>query len=201
MMKGEATLKVLEYISGTAVDIFDLTIAVLGGGYGASVSHLQYSIAQQRARRFQKQKITLNEKRQRQRFYSIFSRLKRDGLIYETARDEKRYIALTLAGKRQLDVFKKRRNNMLPPNVYDAYAAKSSAFILVIFDIPEGERRKRMWLRSALRNLGFRCIQKSVWMGKVKIPKIFLKDLKGLHLLKYVEIFEISKTGSLRQLA
>ena len=43
-------------------------------------------------------------------------------------------------------------------------------------------------------------IQKSVWIGKVKIPKEFLDDLFKLRLIDYIEIFEISKAGSLKNL-
>ena len=67
-------------------------------------------------------------------------------------------------------------------------------------DIPESERKKRAWLRSALKNLNFKMIQQSVWIGKVRIPEEFLRDLRNMHLTEYVEIFEISKAGSLQQI-
>ena len=51
----------------------------------------------------------------------------------------------------------------------------------------------------ALKNIGLRLIQQSVWMGKVKIPKEFLDDIRELHLANFVEIFEITKSGSLNQ--
>ena len=47
--------------------------------------------------------------------------------------------------------------------------------------------------------MNFRILQKSVWIGKVKIPKEFIDDLKELNMINYVEIFEISRGGSLRQ--
>ena len=72
--------------------------------------------------------------------------------------------------------------------------------MIVVFDVPEKERRKRDWLRSVLKRLELKMVQKSVWIGKVKIPKELLDDLFNLKLLDYVEIFEVSKSGSLRQL-
>src|SRR3990167_838001 len=75
----------------------------------------------------------------------------------------------------------------------------NNRLIIVIFDIPERERRKRAWLRLALKNIGLKLIQRSVWMGKVKIPKEFLDDIRELHLVNFVEIFEITKSGSLNQ--
>ena len=81
--------------------------------------------------------------------------------------------------------------------LYAGDAAKQ--FTIVTFDIPERERRKRDWLRGALRNLGLAMVQKSVWIGKVKIPGELVEDMKSMRILDFVEIFEISKTGSLQQ--
>jgi hypothetical protein len=55
-------------------------------------------------------------------------------------------------------------------------------------------------MRSALKNLGFRMIQKSVWVGKVTLPEDFLSDLRQLNLISCVEIFEVNKAGSLRHI-
>ena len=77
---------------------------------------------------------------------------------------------------------------------------RNDAFVIIAFDIPEKERGRRSWLREALRNLGMKMVQKSVWMGKVKIPEAFLNDLRSFHLVDYVEVFEITKTGSLEHL-
>ncbi|MBI2635441.1 MAG: CRISPR-associated endonuclease Cas2, partial [Parcubacteria group bacterium] len=71
---------------------------------------------------------------------------------------------------------------------------------VVIFDIPEKQKHKREWLRGQLQDLGFKMIQKSVWMGKRKFPKEFLEDIRDLKLLAYVEIFSVTKTGSMRPL-
>ena len=73
-------------------------------------------------------------------------------------------------------------------------------FSIVAFDVPERERRKRDWLRATLGRMGYKTIQRSVLLGKTKIPSEFLDDLRKLHMVDYVEIFEITKTGSLRHL-
>ena len=90
----------------------------------------------------------------------------------------------------------------MPINSYNDSKSRSKnddRLIIVIFDIPERERRKRAWLRLALKNIGLKLIQRSVWMGKVQIPKEFLDDIRELHLVNFVEIFEITKSGSLNQ--
>ena len=71
---------------------------------------------------------------------------------------------------------------------------------IIIFDIPEKERQKRDWLRSVLKNLKFSMLQKSVWAGKIKLPKQFLEDLSKNKIIPYVDIFTISKRVSLRKL-
>lgn len=68
------------------------------------------------------------------------------------------------------------------------------------YDIPEREKQKRAWLREVLRLLGFRMLQKSLWIGKSKIPEGFLQDLRKKEIMDHVHIFEISKTGTLKEL-
>ena len=45
--------------------------------------------------------------------------------------------------------------------------------MIVAFDIPECERRKRVWLRSALKNIGFNLIQKAYGPEKSKYRNNF----------------------------
>ena len=72
--------------------------------------------------------------------------------------------------------------------------------MIFAFDVPEKEKRKRGWLRTVLRRLDFTMIQKSVWVGKSKIPQEFLEDIYRFKMVDFVEIFEVSKTGSLRHI-
>ena len=76
-----------------------------------------------------------------------------------------------------------RNNNSLP--------ARYSALLLPVKDHSG---------RSALTYLEFKMIQRSVWIGKSKIPDQFLKDLRAVGLIETVEIFEVGKSGSLRYL-
>ena len=66
--------------------------------------------------------------------------------------------------------------------------------------MPEKERRKRGWLRGALRFLNFKMFQQSVWIGKNKIPEQFLFDLRQKNLLPYIHIMEVNKGGTVREL-
>ena len=175
-MKGEKTLEILELVGGAAVEMLDLTVAFLSAGYGASQGKIQYEFDKLRSERWkrkserekEREKILL-EKRRRQRLYEILSKLEKDGLLKRVIENDKTLVNLTAEGKRKLKNLKIRKENALPNYFYSASPGKK--FIIIAFDIPEFERKKRDWLREVLRNLGFNLIQKSVWLGKIKIPK------------------------------
>ncbi|MEK7549297.1 MAG: CRISPR-associated endonuclease Cas2 [Patescibacteria group bacterium] len=209
-MKGEKTLEILELISEAAIDMLDLVGVFLSAGYGASYGKIEYELDKQRNQRWerrakrekqieeQKGKNLLEEKL-RQRFYEMIYRLKKDGLVEKIAGgNNKTFLGITPEGKRKLKNLKIRKENALPNYFYSA--SPGEKFVIIIFDIPENERKKRNWLREVLKNLGFKFIQKSVWLGKIKIPKEFVEDLRKLNLIEFVEIFEVSKTGSLRKI-
>jgi DNA-binding PadR family transcriptional regulator len=132
------------------------------------------------------------------RFYSMLNKLEKDGLIKKTKDKNKSLFGITSKGKEKLKILKNRKKNDLPFKKYKKQDSNRTS--IVIFDIPEKYRRKRDWLRVAITNLGFKMIQKSVWIGDVKISKDFLESLKNLYLLEYVEIFEITKQGTLKSL-
>lgn len=199
-MKGEITLKILERVGETMVGFADLTAAFLSAGYGASSWKIMDGFERRQTKRDQKQMENLKAKRQQQRFYSMFHRLKKDGLIEENIKNDKSFFQITSKGRQRLKRLKERQADALPGNSYKTCDLKKSKFTIIVFDIPESERKKRAWLRSALKNLNFKMIQQSVWIGKVRIPEEFLSDLRNMHLTEYVEIFEISKTGSLQQI-
>ncbi len=68
---------------------------------------------------------------------------------------------------------------------------------IIIFDIPEQNRKKRLYLRIELRALGFEQLQKSVWIGTGPIPEPFIRYLHELRLLSYIHIFTINARGTL----
>ncbi|HEY0089415.1 MAG TPA: CRISPR-associated endonuclease Cas2 [Candidatus Lokiarchaeia archaeon] len=198
MRRGDIILKILEVVEGAAVNAIDLFDAFLSAGYGASLGKINYEIGKRTRDRAEKNIEDVYQKQIKQRYYNFIYKLKQSDLIKEKQEGHKKIFILTKKGRDKL-IFLKRQKQQKPAN-YSYIKEKGDRFIIVMFDIPEKERRKRAWLRSALANLDFKIIQKSVWMGKTKIPKIFLEDLFGLKLIDFVEIFEISKTGSLKQI-
>lgn len=196
IMKGEITLKILEALRDSAMNIVDLADAFLSAGYGASYKRLQFEFSKKQKER----EVSADGRRIKQellnRYYSLLYKLKKDGLIKQTKNNKK--LLLTKKGLGKLFFLKKRIARQLPQKSY--LAQPNNAFVVIAFDIPEIERKKRAWLRSALKNMNLTKVQKSVWIGKVKIPKEFLSDIFRLKLVDYVEIFEITKKGSLTHL-
>ncbi len=191
-------MRILEVVGGATVDAIDLFDAFLNAGYGASFNKINYEMGKRSRARLEKNIEAAYQKQIKQRYYNFIYKLKQSDLIKEKQGDHKKVFTLTKKGKDKLMLLKRQKREK-PPN-YSYIKEKGDKFIIVMFDIPEKERRKRAWLRSALNNLDFKMIQKSVWMGKTKIPKIFLEDLFELKLVDFIEIFEINKTGSLKQI-
>lgn len=130
------------------------------------------------------------------KFYSLLSRLKKQGFIEKKIKQSKIYWKLTSKGEKRLENLK---NALKFPKLFYKQE-KDNRLNIVIFDIPEKYRRKRNWLRNNLLALGFTILQKSVWIGKNKIPKDFLKAMTELEIIDFIHIFKISKTGTIREL-
>jgi len=129
---------------------------------------------------------------------NVIYKLKKDGLIEYRESSQGREIAITQKGKYLLE---KTESDILPRRRYSIEESTESdkSLKIIIFDIPEKERRKRDWLRSVIKNLGFNQLQQSVWAGNKPIPESLLKDIKELKLLNFVEIFSVDKKGTIKK--
>lgn len=194
MAKGDILFRILGTMGDMTVSSFDLFNAFLNAGYGASAGKINYELSKIERKRIKHEE----EKELKQKYYNLLYKLEEDGLIKVEIKNKSRLFSLTADGKRKLDKLKIKIDDRLPSPA--GYNGEKGNLAIVVFDIPEKERRKRGWIRDVLKNIGLRMIQKSVWVGKVKIPEEFLKDLFRLKIIDFVEIFEINKTGSLKQI-
>lgn len=74
---------------------------------------------------------------------------------------------------------------------------------LIIFDIPEKQRKIRDHLRSRLIILGFKKWQSSIWVSPYTIPKEIEEELKQLSLkffIRLIKTTEINNTSDLEKL-
>lgn len=194
-VRGDILLDVLDKVAVGACELLiDLPLAFLEAGYGASLSRIDYILSKENGTGIYYDEQAIWARRRCQQLICV---LKKDGLIREAEGGVRRF-ALTKHGREKLAKLKSMRASRLPRHDYDT--EKADTFTIVIFDVPEREKKKREWLRGVLKHLGFSFVQKSVWLGKIKIPKDFLQDIKELNLAGCIEIFQITKTGSLRHL-
>lgn len=181
-------------IGGAALETSDIMLAIMTSPYGSSYSQLR----RQKEKIKQAREEIINELKEKQRLYNLITGFKKDGLIAKKEKGKGSWY-LTQKGEKELKKLKAYyQKNNLPRRRYNSEA--SNDFTMVVFDIPEKERRKREWLRTKLAEMKFTMLQKSVWVGKRKIPEQFIEDLSFCKLLSCVEIFTINKSGTLRKL-
>ena len=187
VMRGDLIYKVLDFIEDSARGTADFVDTFLSAGYGASLGKFQY-LGNIKAEKRLDYQIDREKRRQLQKY---IHKLKKDGLI---SLDQEGQFQLSAKGKKKLMLLKSNK-----PIDKDTYQKEVSDKVTIIsYDIPEVFRRERKILRDLLLILGFNSVHKSVWVGKVKLPKQFIADLQRLGILDCVEILEVTKTGSLK---
>ena len=189
-MRGDLLLKVLEIIEVEARNTTGLIKATL---ISSKYNYLPLKNYQPNAEPIltPKLKTTIQE---RQKFYSLLNRLKNDQLISADPRNK--IWRITAMGKEKIKSLMAQKISR--PRNYPVN--KSTDTLIVGFDIPEKIRKKRAWLRAVLKNMGFKMIQKSVWMAKVSLPEEFMFDLRKNKLVPFVQIFSISKAGTIHNI-
>ena len=189
-MKGDLTIKILGTLESAA--------SVTGELLGVFLCDYQESYRRARGiaygRMHDKRSPAKLKKERDKKFYNLMHRLRKDGLITK----KKLSWAITKKGKQKLDGLKERKEVFIPKKKY--LIKEGRELNIIIFDIPEEQRRKRDWLRETLIQLGFSKLQQSVWISKNKLPEELLKDLQTFRILEYVEIFSITKTGTIRHI-
>ena len=175
--------------------------AVAVSGYGASYKKLEHEEA--KAAKKRKSLVDFffslsDEKPKAKRKLSkLLYVLKKDGFISKDKPNGSLF--LTVKGREHLKKLDERLRKLLP-RVKDYKKEIDGVLKIIAFDIPEREKSKRRWLCSVLKNLGFEMRQKSVWVGRSRLPVYFIKDISRLGLLDCVDIFEVAKKGSLNDL-
>ena len=122
-------------------------------------------------------------------FSLILSRLKKDGLVKRTGGKRYALWRITQKGK---DKLKSYSYSMKP-------AQPDGIPRLVMYDIPEKERKKRDLLRYELLACNYKQLQRSVWLGYCPLPEEFVQTLKDMGLGGKVHIVSINKRGTLSE--
>ncbi len=122
------------------------------------------------------------------RFFADLDRI--DNIKQNTARNA--FYRSVKAGLIEYDDFGNARLTSKGMRKVAPFSAKKlpGASLMVVFDIPESERKKRDHLRSLLQELSFRQIQKSVWATDYDHKKLLKAEIEQYCLESYVQLFE-----------
>lgn len=190
--RGEGVKNILTALAAGAIitgEILDHFLSARSHSYKAAHSSLYGTY-------FKKEKSFFDdiEDSELQKFYSLLNKLKREGFIQKKKSKVGSFWKITKAGLNKLGILKNKTNK-------DYTTEDDKKFKIIVFDVPEWERWKRAWLRESLVSLGFSMLQKSVWIGKKKIPEDFLEDLRVKRVLSYIHILEINASGTVKHLS
>jgi len=123
---------------------------------------------------------------------TLLCRLRRQGLIERHGSRKKSSWTLTEKGTHWVNAKQHEPSFSIPKS--DGISR------LVIFDIPERERKKRSTLRVELMAHNFRQLQKSVWIGNNPLSEEFLTLLDDLNIKKYVHLFSVRHHGTIEEI-
>ncbi len=107
---------------------------------------------------------------------AAYQRAQQQGLI----KQQDNLVALTIEGRRKV----------LP---FVAERLSGEAQLMVIFDIPEDEAKKRRQLRKVLKDWQFKQVQKSVWLTNKDYRAELVEVIKELRLDGFVELYECAR--------
>lgn len=123
-------------------------------------------------------------------------RLEKRGFIERGFMENELCIRLTEKGFEELA---RRRQNEKERKLLKGYSKEEKwdgYFRVVIFDIPEENKRVRNVLRQTLKVLEFKPLQKSVWVSKKNFTRELREWVRELGLSGFVLIFETQDLGT-----
>ena len=169
--------------------VADIAVVIPSTHYGANMNKIDVAFK----KRVREREMRDNERKVKRRLQQYLSKLKSDGLIAFNKKDKN--FSLLKKGVEKLQELENTDKRSVDLASYKREVGDK--FVIVSYDIPNKYNRERALVRCILIALGFEMIHKSMWCGKVKIPKQFVIDLKNMGILEYVIIFEVTKSGTL----
>lgn len=122
-------------------------------------------------------------------------RLVKKGFIEKGLMEEEICIKLTELG---LEKLQEKRQKEKEKKLFKLKAGDGKwdgAWRIVVFDIPEQNKRVRSVLRQTLRRLEFKPLQKSVWISKNNFTKDLRVWARELGMSDFIRIFETKDLG------
>lgn len=188
-MRGDLMFKILNTIEDKVSDVINLQMAILASGYNASFGKIEHNLKLRNKVRKDYQVKRGKRQESKLRLQKYISKLKTDGLLKQDGIK----ISLTKDGKSRLIILRKKLLKDIPKEA-------SSNLVIFSYDFPVKNRALRDRVREILKIFDFKLIHQSLWVGKIKISKEFLKYLEEIEALKYVEILEVTKQGTINKI-
>jgi DNA-binding transcriptional regulator PaaX len=129
----------------------------------------------------------LDKRAQQRELRRAIHYMKTRGLIKYDTRDYEHGIELTKAGKEHLVKRNYETMNLAIPKKWD------KKWRLVFFDIPEDIKTKRNVLTLKLKSLGFRQLQKSIWIHPFSCRPEIEAVCEVLDIRRFVTLVEITE--------
>ncbi|MDP3778567.1 MAG: CRISPR-associated endonuclease Cas2 [bacterium] len=122
---------------------------------------------------------------------ATLSFLKKEGFIKSKGARKKTVWTIEKKGRDYIKQCTKR-----PMNAVSIRPVSDGVQRLVIFDIPEKDRKQRVWLRKELLASGYSALQKSVYRGDCPLSEELLTEIykRGIH--KSLHIMSLDKLGT-----
>ncbi|MDP2947274.1 MAG: CRISPR-associated endonuclease Cas2 [Nanoarchaeota archaeon] len=120
-------------------------------------------------------------------FYKLVQKLKENGCLKTLEVKGKKAAMITSKGieklfRVELKLTKKKKR-------------KDGRWQMVLFDIPEKRRKHRDYFRTALQYLGYKKLQKSIWVCPYDIEKETKELIERYNLKQFVELLLVEKIG------
>ncbi len=187
------TKTILEYLASTDIVSVDFLYECTGNPYKKPRNFNQDYIPANILKLKDEQVKRMKKSQEWHRFINMLAHLRRKGFIEKT---DGKLVSITDRGLKWLQEYADAQNNPYKP-IPRHTMQEEDHLKVIIFDVPEREREKRKWLRQSLQNLNFTLLQKSVWVGKRKLPEEFFVQLQYFELIPCVHIFTVQEGGSI----
>ncbi len=122
-------------------------------------------------------------------------RLRKSGYVEGVKREDEICFRLTEKGRIELQRRKQKKKEYILIHSEHKKEQWDGLWRVVIFDIPEENKRLRNVLRQTLKVLEFKSLQKSVWISKRNYTNELRKWVEDLKLARFILIFETKDLG------
>ena len=122
------------------------------------------------------------------KIYTHIYQLEKRGYLEKYKLKDLEYLRASDKGITSLDTFKRERDGK---------------WKMIIFDIPESKRSVRDYLRTKLKQLGFKRWQNSIWITPYRLPVdvvVELKELSKRHFVRLITVEHINNESGLKEL-